>query len=244
MTSVRLSCGTGSPCSQRGRGEEPSPVIPVPGSNSTGGGISQASLVRFRDLLRGYGVDPGSFSAGNPDQPESLRQGHSTLGVNSSLAISTTTATATLRTRRERGTTIHSLPRAARRIPDHHATRLAGCLRQSLLQQAHCGKDDQRTCNPNAGFPAVDVGAGTPLPGPLRLVSASRLDIRPEITDNFGVAAGNHQLTFGLMPSDRLVDDAQPGGLWFLQQPVHGARRRSEPCPGSPAAADFKWRSG
>jgi hypothetical protein len=65
-------------------------VIPVPGSNSTGGGISSASLVRFQDLLRGYGVDPGSFSAGEVrgSNRNLFAKVTAQLGVNSSLAIS------------------------------------------------------------------------------------------------------------------------------------------------------------
>ena len=53
-------------------------------------GIRYESLARFQDLLRGYGVEPGSFSAGALSAPTRnlFVKVTAQLGVNSRLAVS------------------------------------------------------------------------------------------------------------------------------------------------------------
>ena len=52
--------------------------VPAPGSDTTGGadsagvGIRHETLVRFQDLLRSYGTQPGSFTAGAFSSPPGI----------------------------------------------------------------------------------------------------------------------------------------------------------------------------
>ena len=70
--------------------------VPAPISDTTGGadsagvGIRYESLVRFQDLLRNYGVEPGTFSAGAYHAPTSnlFVKVTAQLGANSRLAVS------------------------------------------------------------------------------------------------------------------------------------------------------------
>jgi hypothetical protein len=82
--------------------------------------------------------------------------------------------------------------------------------------------DDQRTCLPNSDFPTASVFAdgGEVAAGVLpRCIGLETGHTVWEITDNIGMVAGNHQLTFGTH-AERidLVDDAliEPGGHWFF----------------------------
>ena len=61
-----------------------------PGSDTTGVGIRHESLVRFQDLLRRHGVDPGTFSAGAFRAPTRnlFAKVTAQLGVNSRLELS------------------------------------------------------------------------------------------------------------------------------------------------------------
>src|SRR6185436_360387 len=70
--------------------------VPSPGIDTTGGadsagvGVQHATLLRFQDLLRGYGADPGTFSAGSSDTRTRNLFAKVTvqLGVGSRLAVS------------------------------------------------------------------------------------------------------------------------------------------------------------
>ena len=84
--------------------------------------------------------------------------------------------------------------------------------------------DDRRTCLPSSDFPAVSLYAtddGTELFAgtPSMCQGLETGHTLWEITDNFGVAAGNHRLTFGTH-GERidLVEDVLdvPGGLWIF----------------------------
>ncbi len=78
--------------------------VPAPTSDTTGGadsagvGIRYESLVRFQDLLRVHGVEPGSFSAGavSAHRPEtSSPKSRRSSGSTAASRYPTTTATAT-----------------------------------------------------------------------------------------------------------------------------------------------------
>ena len=187
-----------------------------------------ASLVRFQDLLRGYGVDPGSFSAGEfrGSNRNLFAKVTAQLGVNSRLAISHNYGHGNAQDEtgaRDYG--LYSLSSSGTENPETiNATRLAwiAAFGNRFFNKFIVARiDDQRTCNPNSHFPAVDAWEDGEL---FAGTAAACLGLETghttwEITDNFGIAAGNHQLTFGTH-AERidLVDDVlqYPGGLWFF----------------------------
>ena len=83
--------------------------------------------------------------------------------------------------------------------------------------------DDRRTCLPNSGFPTV-IACGPTRAMLLAGVAGNCLGLETghtlwELTDNFGMAAGSHRLTFGIHGElIDLVDDAvrSPTGFWFF----------------------------
>jgi carboxypeptidase family protein len=199
------------------------------GADSAGVGIRYESLVRFQNILRSYGVEPGSFSAGATRTPTRnlFIKVTAQLGVNSRLAVSHNYG---------HGNAQHE---AADRIPGSYtlsstgsenpetinATRLAwstafgGRFSNELILAR---VDDRRTCHPNSSFPTVSVLADEGellagvMPACLGLETGHTMW---EITDNFGLAAGNHRLTLGTH-AERIdmVDDVLifPAGVWFF----------------------------
>jgi carboxypeptidase family protein len=210
--------------------------VPAPSSDTTGGadsagvGIRYGTLVRFQDLLRSYGVQPGSFQAGAFRAPTRnlFAKVTAQLGVGSRLAVSHNYGHGNARDEtggRDRG--FYALSSAGTENPETiNATRLAwtrnfapGFSNKLILARV----DDRRTCLPNSSFPAVSLiadeselfagGAGFCL-------GLEAGHTMWEITDNFGMLAGNHRLTFGIH-GERIdmVDDvlAFPGGVWFFR---------------------------
>ena len=132
-----------------------------------------------------------------------------------------------------------------------NATRLAWTdrLRQSLLQRAHPGTGGRPAdLHPQLGLSGVSVGAdeGVLFAGIAEGCSGAETGHTVwELTDNFGMAAGNHRLTFGIHGElIDLVDDvvASPGGFWsfdsldsLAQGEADGYRRRL-PIAGSQVA--------
>ena len=199
------------------------------GADSVGVGIRYHTLARFQSLLRGYGAEPGDFSAGalQATTGNLFAKVTAQLGVNSRLALSHNYGHGNARDEtggRDRG--FYALSSAGTENPETiNSTRLAwtrifGTRFSNQLILARV--DDRRTCHPNSRFPTVSlVEEGS------ELFAGSALFCRGletghtmwEITDNVGMAAGNHQLTFGLH-AERidLVDDvlATPAGVWFF----------------------------
>jgi hypothetical protein len=201
---------------------------PTPSSDTTNGGVRYESLVRFRDLLRAYGVEPGSFSTGSYSTPSRnlFVKVTAQLGVNSRLAVSHNYGHGN--DRREIGERddpgFYGLSSSGTQSPETiNATRLAwttafGARFSNQVVMARV--DDRRTCLPSSAFPAVSLQADdTELfaGGALTCQGLETGHTLWEITDNFGMAAGNHRLTFGAH-GERidLVDDVLdfPGGVW------------------------------
>jgi len=236
-------------------------TVPAPSRDTTGGadsagvGIRYQSLVRFDSLLRHHGVDPGSFTAGvNRTAARNLFvKVTAQLGVNSRLAVSHTyghgeNQDGTLA--RSRG--YYPLSSAGVQAPETiNATRLAwttafGNRFSNELMLARV--DDRRTCTPNSDFPSVSVQAdsGGLVAGMAGGCTGSETGQRVwELTDNFGLAAGDHRLTVGTHGElIDLVDDVvgTPGGAWSfgtLDSLAHGQANgytRDFPIGGSQVA--------
>ena len=209
--------------------------VPAPSSDTTGGadsagvGIRYESLVRFQDLLRSYGVEPGSFSAGATRAPTRnvFAKVTAQLGVNSRLEVSHNYGHGNDRFETgDRAPGFYALSSSGYETPETiNATRLAwtaafGTRFSNELILARV--DDRRTCLPNSRFPAVhvvvdpgEIAAGTP-GSCLGLETGTTIW---ELTDNLGVAAGSHRLTFGIHGElIDLVDDVltDPAGFWFF----------------------------
>ena len=210
--------------------------VPAPSSDTTGGadstgvGIRYESLVRFQDLLRGYRVEPGSFSAGPTRAPTRnvFAKVTAQLGVNSRLEVSHNYGHGNDRHEAvDRAPGFYALSSSGSENPETiNSTRLAwtaafGNRFSNVLTLARV--DDRRTCLPNSSFPAVhvavdsgEIAAG--MPGScLGLETGTTIW---ELTDNFGVAAGSHRLTFGFHGElIDLVDDVliAPTGFWFFE---------------------------
>jgi hypothetical protein len=208
-------------------------AVPAPsrdtagGADSAGVGIRYQSLVRFDSLLRRYGVDPGTFSAGTARTPTRnlFVKVTAQLGVNSRLAVSHTYGHGETRDGtigRDHG--YYPFSSAGVEGPETiNATRLAwttafGPRFSNELIVARM--DDRRTCIPNSDFPSVSVEAegGQVIAGMAE--SCTGAETRQtvwELTDNLGVTTGDHRLTFGTHGEViDLVDDAVelPGGRW------------------------------
>ena len=208
--------------------------VPVPGDTTTGA-LRYESLVRFRDLLRSYGVEPGGFSTGSYSTPSRnlFFKITAQLGLNSSLAVSHNYGHGNDRSEiGARDVGIYGLTSSGSQNPETiNATRLAwttafGARFTNQLTLARV--DDRRTCVPGSDFPAVslldnasDTIAGTELDAgtTLSCVGLETGHTLWEITDNLGMAAGNHRLTFGTHGERiHLVEDVLdvPSGLWFF----------------------------
>ena len=203
---------------------------PTPSSDTTIGGARYGSLVRFGDLLRTYGAEPGSFSSGSYSTPNRnlFLKVTAQLGLNSRLAVSHNYGhgnnSREIGERDDPG--FYGLSSSGAQSPETiNATRLswttafgARFSNQMLLARV----DDRQTCLPIADFPGVSLStdeaelfAGTP--GMCQGLETGHT--LWEITDHFGVAVGNHRFTFGTH-GERLdlVDDVLdvPGGLWVF----------------------------
>ena len=147
--------------------------VPVPTSDTTGGadsagvGIRYESLVRFQDLLRNYGVEPGTFSAGAYQLPPAISSSRSrrNSGLNSRLAVSHNYGHGNVRDeiRGPVDRTPMPLSSSGGENPETiNATRLAwttafgGRFSNELIVAR---VDDRRNCFPTSDFPAVSVQA-------------------------------------------------------------------------------------
>jgi hypothetical protein len=190
-------------------------------------GIRYESLVRFQDILRSHGVEPGSFSAGAVRAPTRnlFAKVTAQLGVNSRLEVSHDYGHGNDRQETGgRGYDFYSLSSSGSENPETiHATRLTwtaafGTRFSNELLLARV--DDRRTCLPNSDFAAVFVGADEAQIAagiPSLCLGLETGHTIWEISDNFGMTVGNHRLTFGT--KNRLidlVDDALlfPAGQW------------------------------
>jgi hypothetical protein len=184
------------------------------------------SLLRFQDLLRGYGVDPGDISDG-PFRARSLNllvKVTAQLGVNSRLEVS--------HDHRDGETRDETPLLSSSFVPGWEtidATRLAwttafGDRFSNELTLARV--DDSRACVPIFDLPRVsvptehgDLYAGVEgffSPCGDREAGHSTW----EFTDNFGLAAGSHRLTFGIH-GERIDLVENPGlatrGVWSFE---------------------------
>ena len=138
--------------------------VPVPGDTTTGA-LRYESLVRFRDLLRSYGVEPGSFSTGSYSTPSRnlFFKITAQLGLNSSLAVSHNYGHGN--DRREIGASemsgLYGLSSSGSQNPETiNATRLAWTTAfgaRFTNQMTLARVDDRRTCVPSSDFPAVSL---------------------------------------------------------------------------------------
>jgi hypothetical protein len=209
--------------------------VPAPSSDTTGGadsagvGIRHESLTRFQDLLRSYGAEPGSFSAGVARTPTRnlFLKVTAQLGVNSRLAVSHNYGHGSIQDGTlGRGPGFYPLSSFGSENPETiNATRLTwatafGSRYSNELILARV--DDRRTCFPNSDFPEVPVRAdGGEITAGVApsCIGAESGQTMWELTDNFGMAAGNHRLTLGTHGElIDLVDDVVdlPGGVWFF----------------------------
>lgn len=208
-------------------------AIPAPtsdataGESSTEGGIPHESLVRFQDILRRiYGVEPGTFSAGAVRIPTRNLFAKVTvqLGVNSRLELSHNYGHGKRHEIGDRSPGVYSFSSNFSEHPETiHSTRIAwtGAFGSRFSNDLILARvDDRRTCFPNSNFPAVFVEAdsGVIIAGtPGACLGLETGYTIWEITDNFGIAVGNHRLTVGTHGElIDLVDDAlfSPAGEW------------------------------
>ena len=209
--------------------------MPAPSSDTTGGadsagvGIRYETLVRFQDLLRSYGAEPGASRLGHSAHPPEISLPRSTaqLGVNSRLAVSHNYGHGNARDETsDRARGVYGLSSAGAESPETiNSTRLAwttafaGRFSNRLILAR---VDDRRTCRPNSRFPFVSVSADE------SELSAGRRGLLPwpgnrahDVGDHRQLrhGGGNHGLIFGIH-GERidLVDDVLPfpGGIWFF----------------------------
>ena len=205
-------------------------LLETPGSDAIGEGIRYESLVRFQDLLRLRGVDPGTFSAGAVRLPTRnlFAKVTAQLGVNSRLEISHNYGHGTERNETGiREPSFFALSSNGRETPETiNATRLAwtaGVGRGLTNELLAARVDDRRRCLPNSLFPHVLVTSdgGTLMAGMAEVCLGLKTGYTIwELTDNVGVTAGNHRLTLGTHDElMNLVDDAAslPNGEWTFE---------------------------
>ncbi len=146
--------------------------VPAPGGDTTGadsaGSRLPRRLVRFQDLLRRYGAEPGTFTAGafSSSTRNLFAKVTAQLGVNSRLAVSHTYGHGNdrARSRPDHGLAgLYGLSSAGAESPETiNSTRLvwntafAGHFSNRLILAR---VDDRRTCRPNSRFPFVSVSA-------------------------------------------------------------------------------------
>ena len=228
--------------------------MPVPSTDTDPTGYR--NLVRFQELLRGYGVEPGSISAGtlHAATRNLFVKVTAQLGVGSRLMVSHNYGHGNVHDGRlDRGPGYYPLSSSAAGFPETiNSTRLAwtrvfGGRFSNKLTLARV--DDRQTCLPTSGFPTVslwaddrELRAGV-AEGCIGLETGHTLW---EITDDFGVVAGSHRLIFGIH-GERIdmVDNAVgvPTGLWVfdslgaLEQGKPTSYRRDFPVAGESQVA-------
>ena len=202
--------------------------VPVPSSDDTVG-IRHESLVRFQDILQGLGVKPGGLSAGASSQVTRnvFAKVTAQLGVNSRLEVSHNYGHGDARNEtgiREPG--LYDLSSRGSENPETiNATRLAWTAAFSTRYSNElilARVDDRRTCRPNSDFSTVFVLADESQIG----AGLTEVCLGPatghtiwELTDNLGMVAGNHRITFGT--HGELIDLVEnplvhPVGVWFF----------------------------
>jgi hypothetical protein len=186
------------------------------------------SLVRFQELLRGYGVDPGGLSEGTYHAPSVnlLVKLTAQLGVNNRLEVSHDYRHGEIQDEtRDRAPDSYAL--SSYFVPARetvNATRLAwttafGGRFSNELTLARVA--DNRVCSPSSSFPEVNVSAGfVDLHAGVWGFPSGGCAERGgghtawEITDNFGLAAGSHRLTFGVHGERIDMVENPPGATW------------------------------
>ncbi|HET8624402.1 MAG TPA: TonB-dependent receptor [Gemmatimonadales bacterium] len=249
------------------RTSTPQPV-PAPTSDTTGGadsigiGIRYTTLTRFQSILRNtHGVEPGEFRFDRLREPVWSVFGKATaqLGVNNRLELSHNRLRkhAEGEIQRSRGLYIFSsLSGIGRTALD--ATRLtwtAGLSKRVFNELVMARLRASAGCESVGDFPIVDVFAeGTSLQA-----GAAPCSPKPdhqqiwELTDNLGVAMGNHRFTIGTHSElISLGNDVQTlrTGLWFfdgldsLEQALPSGYIRDLANPAQPEGnrADFGIR--
>jgi hypothetical protein len=184
-------------------------------------GISYASTIRFRDILRDrYGVDAGDFGPLPSRLPAGNLLGKLTLqlGVNSRLEVSHNYAHGDLQVAMDRGFPFYPLTSRAFALPvTNNATRLtwtssfAGRYSNELIAAR---LRESYHCSPASAFPAINVEAEA-----RQLSAGSACQFRDfqnqnilELTDNLTFASGPHRFTVGThdelihLSSQRLLD--------------------------------------
>ncbi len=202
---------------------------PASSSDTTIGGVTYQSLVRFRDLLRAVRRGSGDLLASGTYSTPSRNlfvKVTAQLGLNSRLAVSHNYGHGN--DRREIGERddpgFYGLSSSGTQSPETiNATRLAWTTAfggRFSNQVVMARVDDRRTCLPSSDFPGVSLTQDGPELFAGGATTCQGLETGHtlwEITDNLGMAAGNHRLTFGTH-AERidLVDDVLdvPGGLW------------------------------
>ncbi len=233
------------------------------GKDSAGTGVRYSSLLRFQDILRRtYGVDPGSFtteSARAPLRTVFLKLS-AQLGINNRLELSHDYAHVGNRVGgpHQAGLVGFNSNGAADPLDDH-ATRLnwtAAVGRWSndlfLARTTH-----RHQCMANTPIPQVGVAvdAGVILAGSQFVCDgADNMETMWELTDNVGLVAGSHHLTFGMHGELIRVSDAgslrhvpQPADWIFssldsLEQGLPDGYRRFVPGPLLPASGVVAFR--
>ena len=233
----------------------------VGGADSAGIGIRYASAVRFRDLLKGYGADPGDFESRANRLPSGSLFAKATaqLGVNSRLEISHNWFHADQRFEGLHEYGVIGFSSNALHIPlTVNATRLNwttafGRRWTSELLLARIGEGN--TCVPEVEFPRVEVfaDAGSLVAGSAGCGGLETRESIWELTGNLGYDWGAHRLTLGmhhellhLLSAFRAPDE----GAWFfdslgsLAQGTPSGFERNLPGPLAPAGprADFAVR--
>ncbi|MGH7513419.1 MAG: TonB-dependent receptor [Gemmatimonadales bacterium] len=201
-------------------------AAPTPGDTAPGV-LRYESATRFRDLLRNDGAEPGDFAAGSYSTPSwnLFVKVTAQLGLNSHLAVSHNYGHGNdQRQIGERDPSFYGFSSSGARNPETiNATRLewTAALGARLSNQLLLARvEDRRTCVPNSDFAAVSLVADDVelyAGGPASCSGLETGHTLWQLTDNVGLAAGSHRLTFGVHGERAdLVDDVLPfpGGIW------------------------------
>ena len=184
--------------------------------------------MRFQNLLRSHGVEPGSFSAGTFRSPA----GQVLLKVRRSSAWGAASAVAHNygHGKVQDGNLADRSPgfyplssHGSRDLETINSTRLVWtrAFRSGFSNKLFLSRvNDRRTCLPNSGFPMVSLRSARARstrvspPGCLGLETGNT---SWEFKNNFGMVAGNHRLILGVQ-GERIdmVDNVVgiPGGRW------------------------------